>query len=99
VREQLLQMGLTSPIDEGLQQKRHLAPRLPDLHGAVAGFLENRKHNADQLLGRLRDLLYARFDFAEVVWRSKFIYSRTAEPEVLEELASRCQFVVIAIGD
>ena len=90
---------LTSPVDEEMQRKRQLAPGLPALHGAVAGFLDNRKGNADHLLGCLRDLLRARFDFADVVWCSKFIYSRTAEPEVLEELASRCQFVVTAIGD
>jgi hypothetical protein len=99
MRERLQRLGLMLPVDEDLAQPRRVAPPLPDLHGAVAGFLDNRKNNADRLLGRGRDVLHARFGFAEVVWRAKFIYSRTAAPEILEEMAERCQFVVTAIGD
>jgi hypothetical protein len=36
--------------------------------------------------------------FADIVWRAKCIYSRTAAPEMLEELAERGQFVITAIG-
>jgi hypothetical protein len=43
--------------------------------------------------------MQAQFAFADIVWRSKFIYSRTAALEILEELAERCQFVITAIGD
>jgi hypothetical protein len=99
VREQLQRMGLMLPIDETREGTRRLAPPLRELHGVVAGFLDNRKNNADKLLARIRDVLHARFGFAEVVWRHKFIYTRTAEPHVLEDLAARCQFVVTAIGD
>ena len=63
------------------------------------GFLDNRKNNADRLLARIRDVMQAQFAFADIVWRPKFIYSRTAAPEILEELAERCQFVITAIGD
>lgn len=99
MHEYLQRMGLLSPIDETRQRQHSLAPPLQDLHGVVAGFLENRKPNADTLLARIRDVLQARYNFAEVVWHGKFIYSRTAAPEVLEALAARCQFVVTAIGD
>jgi hypothetical protein len=34
----------------------------------------------------------------EAVHRAKFIYSRAAEPPVIDELAERCDFVVAAIG-
>jgi hypothetical protein len=97
--EQFRRLGLLLPIDEDLARQRRAAPPLPTLHGAVAGFLDNRKNNADRLLARLRDVLQAQFAFADVVWRAKFIYSRTATPELLEELAERCQFVITAIGD
>jgi hypothetical protein len=99
VHEYLQQLGLVSPVDEAVQQKRLLAPPLGALHGAVAGFLDNRKNNADQLLGRIREVLSARFHFADILWRHKFIYTRTAEPHILEELATRCHFVITAIGD
>jgi hypothetical protein len=97
--EQFRRLGLLLPIDEDLARQRRAAPALPALHGAVAGFLDNRKNNADRLLARIRDAMQAHFAFADIVWRSKFIYSRTATPEILEELAERCQFVITAIGD
>jgi hypothetical protein len=55
--------------------------------------------DANKLLTRLREVLQPRFGFADVVWRHKFIYTRVAEPEVLEDLAARSQFVITAIGD
>jgi hypothetical protein len=97
--EQFRRLGLLLPIDEDIVQQRRAAPPLHELHGAVAGFLDNRKNNADRLLARIRDVMQAQFAFADVVWRPKFIYSRTAAPEILDELAERCQFVITAIGD
>ena len=75
------------------------APALPGLHGTGAGFVANRKNNADTLLVRIRDAMQAQFAFTDIVWRSKFIYSRRAALERLEKLAARCQFVMTAIGD
>lgn len=92
-------LGLLIPIDPALVQQHRMAPPLPDLHGAVAGFLDNRKNNADRLLARIRDVMQEQWQLSEVVWRAKFIYSRTATPEMLDELAERCQFVITAIGD
>ena len=97
--EQFRRWGLLLPIDEDLTRQRRAAPPLHALHGAVAGFLDNRKNNADRLLARIRDVMQAQFAFADIMWRSKFIYSRTAASEILEELAERCQFVITAIGD
>ncbi|GIX49511.1 MAG: hypothetical protein KatS3mg131_3722 [Candidatus Tectimicrobiota bacterium] len=65
----------------------------------MAGFLDNRKPNADKLLARIRDVLQAQYGLADALWRSKFIYSRPAAPELLEELAQHCQCVITAIGD
>jgi len=97
--EQFRRLGLAIPIDEDLVQYAQVAPPLPSLHGAVAGFLDNRKNNADRLLARIREVMQARYGIAETLWRAKFIYSRTADPAILEEMAERCQFVVTAIGD
>ena len=97
--EQFRRLGLMLPIDEGVARQRRAAPPLHELRGAVAGFLDNRKNNADKLLARIRDVMQAQFAFADIVWRPKFIYSRTAAPEILDELAERCQFIITAIGD
>jgi hypothetical protein len=97
--EQFRRLGLMLPIDEDVARQRRAAPPLHELRGAVAGFLDNRKNNADTLLARIRDVMQAQFAFADIVWRPKFIFSRTAAPEILEEMAERCQFVITAIGD
>ena len=85
--EQFRRLGLMIPIDEERVQQHQAAPALAGLHGAVAGFLDNRKNNADRLLERIRDVLQARFQFSDGLWRAKFIYSRPAAPEILAELA------------
>ena len=97
--EQFRRLGLMLPIDEDVVRQRQAAPPLHELRGAVAGFLDNRKNNADTLLARVRDVMQAQFAFADIVWRSKFIYSRLAASEILEGMAERCQFVITAIGD
>jgi hypothetical protein len=97
--EPFRRLGLMLPIDEEVARQRRAAPPLYELRGAVAGFLDNRKNNADTLLARIRDVMQAQFAFADIVWRPKFIFSRTAAPEILEEMAERCQFVITAIGD
>jgi hypothetical protein len=97
--DHIKRLGLMIPVDEELAQQRRAAPSLPELRGAVAGFLDNRKNNADKLLARIRDVLKARFGLSDVVWREKFIFSRLAAPAVIDALAERCQFVITAIGD
>jgi hypothetical protein len=95
----LRRLGLLDPTDQEVLQRRTHAPRLVDLHGKVGGFLDNRKHNADVLLAHIAGRLRGEHGVAEAVHRAKFIYSRVAEPAVIDELAERCDFIVTAIGD
>jgi hypothetical protein len=99
ILEKLLQLGLLDPTDREMLQRRTLAPRLAGLGGTVGGFLDNRKQNADVLLARVAARLSAEYGMAEALHRDKFIYSRIAEPAIIDELAERCDFVVAAIGD
>jgi hypothetical protein len=99
VLEQIRRLGLLDPTDQEVRQGRTLAPRLGELRGKVGGFLDNRKQNADVLLEHLAARLSAEYGMAEAVHRAKFIYSRVAEPAVIDELAERCHFIVTAIGD
>ena len=99
VLEQLRRLGLLDPTDPEVLQRRTLAPRLAELRGKVGGFLDNRKQNANVLLERMAARLAAEYGMAEAVHRAKFIYSRVADPALIEELAERCDFIVAAIGD
>ena len=99
VLEQLRRLGLLDPTDPEVLQRRTLAPRLAELRGKVGGFLDNRKQNANVLLERMAARLAAEYGMAEAMHRAKFIYSRVADPALIEELAERCDFIVAAIGD
>jgi hypothetical protein len=99
VLEQIRRLGLLDPTDQAVLQRRTLAPRLAELHGKVGGFLDNRKQNANVLLEHIATRLSAEYRIAEAVHRAKFIYSRVAEPALVDEMAERCDFIVAAIGD
>lgn len=99
VQEQLRRLGLLDPTDQEMLQRRTLAPRLVGLRGKVGGFLDNRKQNANVVLERIAEHLSATYGMAAAVHRAKFIYSRVAEPALIDELAERCDFVVAALGD
>ena len=99
VLERIHRLGLLDPTDQEMLQRRTLAPRLAAVRGKVGGFLDNRKQNANILLEHIAERLSAEYGMAEAVHRAKFIYSRVAEPPIIDELAERCDFVVVAIGD
>jgi len=99
VQERIRRLGLLDPTDQEVLQRRTLAPRLSALQGKVGGFLDNRKQNADVLLERIAARLIAEHGLAEAMHRAKFIYSRVADPTIIDQLAERCDFVIAAIGD
>jgi hypothetical protein len=99
VLERIHRLGLLDPTDQEVLQRRTLAPRLAEVRGKVGGFLDNRKQNAGVLLDHIAARLSAEYGMADAIHRAKFIYSRVAEPAIIDELAERCDFVVAAIGD
>jgi hypothetical protein len=99
VLERIHRLGLLDPTDQEVLQRRTLAPRLADVDGKVGGFLDNRKQNANILLAHIGERLSTEYGMAEAVHRAKFIYSRVAEPAIINELAERCDFIIAAIGD
>jgi hypothetical protein len=99
VLERIHRLGLLDPTDQEVLQRRTLAPRLAEVRGKVGGFLDNRKQNAGVLLDHIAERLRAEYSMADAIHRAKFIYSRVAEPPIIDELAERCDFVVAAIGD
>jgi hypothetical protein len=97
-RMALAELGLIDPTDEHNAQKR-AAKRLDTVASKRAALLDNRKGNADLLLERVGEILTEKYGVAEAVPVQKFIYSRRAEPELLDQIAGEYDFVVAAIGD
>lgn len=99
IDERLQRMGLMSPIDPEAANRWRPAPRLDTLHGKVGGFLGNRKANAALLLHNVRELLDKNLELGDSVAVDKYVYSRPAAADIIEQLATRCDFVVTAIAD
>src|SRR4029450_4710292 len=99
VHERIRRLGLLDPTDHEVLQRRALASRLADVHGKVGGLRDNRKQNPSTPLAPIAERLNAEHGMSEAVHHAKFIYSRLAEPAIIDELAERCDFVVAAIGD
>ena len=95
----LNEMGLLSPVDPESYSPWRAAPRLETIHGRVGGFLGNRKANANLLLQGVKELLERDFELKEGIAADKYVYSRPAAGDLIDDLASRCDFVITAIAD
>ncbi|MCH8037039.1 MAG: hypothetical protein IIC53_07930 [Proteobacteria bacterium] len=51
------------------------------------------------LLKEIKELMDQQFELQEGVVVDKFIYSRPASDEIIESLASNCDFVITAVAD
>ena len=91
------ELGLLDPTDRRMRRHRP-APPLDTLRGKRAGFLDNRKGNADVILERVREVLAADHDLADTVMISKCIYSATAAEDILDTLEGSCDVVIISCG-
>ena len=99
LQTRLNQLDLLAPVDPEAYSRWRTAPRLPDLHGKVGGFLGNRKHNAEQLLHDVREMLETRYELGDTLTIDKFVYSRPAAQDIIDAISERCDFVVTAIAD
>lgn len=93
-------LGLLDPTNGPVTSKAKGAlPRLDTLAGKRIGLLDNSKTNAAALLAGIGDILVRQHGAADLVARTKLIYSRVAPQALLDELAGSCDAVLTAIGD
>ena len=98
-QDRLRELGLALPIDPEASSRWRAAPRLDTLHDKVGGFLGNRKANADLLLRNIGERMAKDLELGDIVAVDKFVYSRPAADEIIDQLSDRCDFVVTAIAD
>ncbi|HEY8450296.1 MAG TPA: hypothetical protein VIL95_07455 [Bacillota bacterium] len=76
-----------------------LRPERPaSLHGRVVGLLGNGKPNSPVFLAFVGELLRQRYD-AQVLAFDKAYTTMPAPPELLDEVAARCELAVTGVGD
>ena len=99
LKDRLSEMGLLPPIDPEAYSRWRPAPRLESIHGKVGGFLGNRKANANLLLQGVKELLNRDFELQDGIEVDKYVYSRPAADDIIDDLAAKCDFVVTCIAD
>lgn len=75
-----------------------LAPRPAGLAGAVVGILDNGKANAGLLMTAIADELKRRHGVRDVIVRKKPV-AGPASPQVVADLKSRCDVVLVGSAD
>ena len=93
------QYGLVNPMYEAGTDRVSLAPRIQDFNGLRIGLLDNRKHNVDRLLAGFEKVFRQRYEIADVVNLTKFIFSMPASDTDIATLVERSDFVIGAIAD
>ncbi|MGO9891592.1 MAG: hypothetical protein ACLP0L_27335 [Solirubrobacteraceae bacterium] len=76
-----------------------LARRRGSLSGATVGLLENGKQNASLFLTEVADILRERYGAGEAKLRRKENFAQPAPQELIDQLSSESDLVVIGIGD
>jgi hypothetical protein len=69
------------------------------LRGARVGLLENGKQNASLFLTDVADILRERYGAGEARLRRKENFAQPAPQELIDQLSSESDLVVIGIGD
>ena len=87
------------PAAEGTAKQQQLAPRLTGLQGKTVGLIDNHKRNADVYLEELGRLLKEEHGVSQVEIYRKISQSMPTPPDVLDQLAERCDAIVHAVAD
>ena len=89
-----------NPTAMAINMESKIAPRVDDLNGKVIGLLNNTKPNFDIFLNRIEELLYQRFNFADILHITKRVGNTLPLPEdQMEELVAKCDVVVNGMCD
>ncbi|MGH8987874.1 MAG: UGSC family (seleno)protein [Acidimicrobiales bacterium] len=75
------------------------APRPPSLDGRTVGLLDNGKQNAGRFVEELGKVLVDRYGVGSVVLRKKPVATVDAPAELLGDLHTAVELVVIGVGD
>ena len=92
------ELPFIDPTRGGAKKQLTRAPRPMDLTGKVVGLLDNTKEQADIILQTVGEDLRARYGVADVVFRRKAYFSRPAAPELIDDMASKVQVAIAAVG-
>ncbi len=89
---------LIDPTTEPIVPEFEMAERLDDLSDKCVGLIDDSKENAKELLDEIVDLLSSRFGVVDIEYHRKPSASKPADPDVIEQMTEKCDYVIVAIG-
>ncbi|MBM3926494.1 MAG: hypothetical protein FJ320_11050 [SAR202 cluster bacterium] len=90
---------LVDPTTQPMSASFKGAPRLRDLRGKRLGMIDDSKTNAKELLEDLAALLKGRYEVRLEMYHRKPSASKPADPKAVTDMAKKCDFAIVAIGD
>ena len=76
-----------------------LADRPETLDGSIIGLLANGKRNSEELLRHVYDILKEKHNLGVMISDNKGNASRPCPPDLLQNMADKCDVVITASGD
>jgi hypothetical protein len=95
----MTRIRVMSPVGEIRNEGASVPPLPADWTGLVVGFIDNTKHNFDQLAGDLGTLMRERFGVRAIVHRRKANAATPAAPDLIAELSKECDVVLAGSAD
>ena len=77
----------------------HFVPRPKSLAGLRIGLVDNTKHNSDQLLLRIADILEKEHGAKAHLIKRKKSSGAAPHAEIVEEYKAGCDIVIAGVGD
>jgi hypothetical protein len=87
------------PTTEVNPRRIAYAARPGTLEGLTIGLIDNTKHNSDQLLLRIADILERKHGAKAHVIRKKKSAGSAPHAEIIEEYKASCDVIVAGVGD
>ena len=75
------------------------APRLTSLTNKRLGILWNNRLGGDRLLKHVGELLQEKYGLSEIYFTRKTFVGNAAPAEIIDDLVSRVDAVVVGVGD
>ena len=94
-----MSIQILDPTTEVNPRRINYAPRPGTLEGVRIGLVDNTKHNSDELLLRIANILEEKHGAKAHVIRRKKSSGAAPHSEIVEEYKANCDIVVAGIGD
>jgi hypothetical protein len=87
------------PTTEASGRRINYAPRPKSLRGLRIGLVDNTKHNSDQILLRIADILEKEHGAKAHLIRRKVSSGAAPHAEIVEDYKANCDVIVAGVGD